>query len=279
MAFAVLMGILVLSTQSWAQDAVSSYKVGERVENREGYPPREVWHEGTIVKVYPDNRGVLVHWDPRPDYAPYTHNGVSIYEQAYDFDSVRHIKTRVDVNPEEKKDDTTPSLDPAGNAEGDRKVGDKVDFRNISWYQGTILEIGSGSYDGYYRVHWDKASNEGGEWVSAKNIRDRQSTAKPNASHGPRAGKYIIRSYGDITNPILIGYFVLSGSSYQYFSVTGKAIGSGGYTYDAGASAVQWTSGPFKQAGWTGKFRIERGGKTHIIQLNTATIGSNTTDS
>ena len=94
MAFAVLLATALLSTQSWAQDAVSSYKVGERVEYREGYPPREVWFEGTIVKLYPDNRGVLVHWDPRPDYAAYNHDGKSNYEQAYDFDRVRHIKTR-----------------------------------------------------------------------------------------------------------------------------------------------------------------------------------------
>ena len=92
--FAVFIMIVMLPMQSWAQDGDKNFKVGERVEYREGYPPREVWHEGTIVKLYsPEDKQVLVHWDPRPDYAPYTHNGVSIYEQAYSIDSVRHIKT------------------------------------------------------------------------------------------------------------------------------------------------------------------------------------------
>ena len=112
--------------------------------------------------------------------------------------------------------------------------------------------------------------------VSAANIRALSGPA-PSTAGGPRSGKYVILSYGDVTNPIRIGYFVLSGSSYQYLSVTGKNIGSGGYSYHA--DTVKWSSGPFKDAHYDGKFRIEREGKTHIIQLNTATVGSNSTDS
>ena len=180
--------------------------------------------------------------------------------------------------PPKKASPPKKTTEPA--AGGRWKVGDKVDFWNSGvWYQGTI-STGTGGYPGYLLVHWDKDRRpDGGEWVSLKNIRARQSTAKPDTSRGPRAGKYIILSYGDVTNPIRLGFFVLSGSSYQYQSVTGKTIGTGGYSYDAGTSAVRWTSGPLKQAGWTGGFRIEREGKTHVIQLNRATVGSNSTDS
>ena len=181
------------------------------------------------------------------------------------------------ANPPRK---VTPPQKPAPPAAGGPwKVGDKVESYNITWTEGTVIEIGSGNYAGYYRIHWDQGSNPGGQWISAANVRARQSKVKPDTSHGPRAGKYLILSYGDVTNPIRGGYFTLSGSSYQYFTVTGKPIGSGGYSYNAGTHSVSWSSGPFKDAHFTGIFRIDREGKTHIIQLNTATVGSNSTDS
>lgn len=87
--------IVLASVPSRAQGDIHSYKVGERVEYKDrSYP--ESWKEGTIVKVLPEYNQVVVHWDPRPDYPSYTHNGVSIYEQAYNISAVRHIKPHGD---------------------------------------------------------------------------------------------------------------------------------------------------------------------------------------
>jgi hypothetical protein len=61
--------------------------------------------------------------------------------------------------------------------------------------------------------------------------------------------------------------------------VAGKTIGSGHFKFNAKSKSVNWTDGPFKQAAFTGGFRVEREGKTHVIQLNRATIASNSTDS
>ena len=97
-SFSVLIALALLSVQSKAQDDVNSYKVGERVEYKDrSYP--EVWKEGTVVRVYPEYKQVLVHWDPRPDYPQYTHDGVSSYEQAYNINDVRHIKARANEQP------------------------------------------------------------------------------------------------------------------------------------------------------------------------------------
>jgi hypothetical protein len=86
--------------QSFAQD--NNYRVGERVEYKDrSYP--EVWKEGTIVRVAPEYNQVIVRWDPRDDYPSYTRNGVSTYEQAYNFSDVRHISNRTNnttANPQ-----------------------------------------------------------------------------------------------------------------------------------------------------------------------------------
>ena len=92
-AFAVLIMIVLLPIQSWAQDAVSSYKVGERVEykDRSDYT---VWYEGTIVRLVPESEQVVIRYDPRPGYEGFTHDGVNSFERAFDMERVRHIKTR-----------------------------------------------------------------------------------------------------------------------------------------------------------------------------------------
>ena len=100
-AFAVLIMIVMLPIQSWAQDAVSGYKVGERVEYRDRND-KIVWFEGTIVRLIPEDKAVLIRLDPRAGYEGFTHNGVNSFEQAYNMDSVRHIKARTADKPEDK---------------------------------------------------------------------------------------------------------------------------------------------------------------------------------
>lgn len=156
-------------------------------------------------------------------------------------------------------------------------VGQKVEAWNSGeWYKGTITEIGSGNYQGYYYVQWEKYTV--GQWVKASNIRLEKTKAVSGTS-SPRNGEYIILSYGNVNNPIRIGYFTLSNGSYTYFNAARNKIGQGTYAYNAQEKTVQWTSGPFKDAAWGGQFEIDREGKTHKIRLNRATIGSNSTDS
>ena len=76
------------------------FKAGDRIEYKDKSYPTEVWKQGTVVRVMPEYNQVLVRWDPRDDYPSYTHNGVSIYEQAYNMDSVRPIKPRTMDKPQ-----------------------------------------------------------------------------------------------------------------------------------------------------------------------------------
>ena len=118
-AFAVLIMIVLLPIQSWAQADVNSYKVGERVEyNDDPYNP--VWYEGTVVRLSPEYKQVIVHWDPRADSPTYTKNGVSIFQKAYSISDVRHIKARADDKAKDKKDDADATINPADNAEKDK---------------------------------------------------------------------------------------------------------------------------------------------------------------
>jgi hypothetical protein len=155
-------------------------------------------------------------------------------------------------------------------------VGDKVEVYNAGWYKAVIKEIGSGSYSGYYKVRYDKYNND--QWMKASNIRTIQSTVN-DYSKGPRNGRYIILSYGNINNPITVGYFDLNSGAYTYYNAAKKTLGKGTYSYDGKSKKIQWQSGPFRQANWGGAFEIDRESKTHKIRINTATIGSNSTDS
>jgi hypothetical protein len=99
-------------------------------------------------------------------------------------------------------------------------------------------------------------------------------------STGPRAGKYLILSYGATNRPPLnLGSCVLSeGGKYQAFLPGDKPQGEGTYSYDAGKREVTWKTGPYVGQ-WEGKFEIDREGKTHKIRLKRTTIATNSTDS
>lgn len=159
-------------------------------------------------------------------------------------------------------------------------VGDKVEIYNSgSWYKGSILDIGTGSLQGYYSVKYDGYNQP--QWMKASNIRlqKAESANAVNSSSGPRNGSYIILSYGNPNNPIRIGYFELNSGKYSYYGMDKKLLGQGSYVYDAKNKLVQWTNGPFKNFQWGGGFEIDREGKTHKIRLTSVTIGSNSTDS
>ncbi|GAA4731175.1 hypothetical protein [Flavisolibacter ginsenosidimutans] len=156
-------------------------------------------------------------------------------------------------------------------------LGQRVEgYNSGEWYKGTVTQIGSGNYQGYYYIQWEKYTV--GQWVKAENVRAVK-TAAAAAATSPRAGEYVILSYSSQTNPLRIGYFTLSNGTYTYYNLAKKQIGQGAYTYNTNTKTVQWTSGPFKETAWGGQFEIDREGKTHKIRLNRVTIGSNSTDS
>jgi hypothetical protein len=156
------------------------------------------------------------------------------------------------------------------------QVGNKVEAYNSgAWYKASIVEIGSGNYQGYYYVHYEQYSQN--QWIKGSNIRLIEKAAGTMAN-APRNGLYTILSYGNPSNPIRIGYFGLKEGIYVYYNLGKKEIGSGNYSFDPGSKTITWKSGPFKDARWTGTFETDRRGKTHKIRLNRVTIGSNSTD-
>lgn len=156
-------------------------------------------------------------------------------------------------------------------------VGQKVEGWNSGdWYAGTISQIGTDNYKGYYYIQWDKYTV--GQWVKASNIRTVKAAAN-NSAVTPRIGEYIILSYGSSASPLRLGYFNLKNGQYTYSDLAKKQIGQGTYSYDAKNKTITWQTGPFKEAKYNGTFEIDREGKTHKIRLNNATIGSNSTDS
>lgn len=106
-----------------------------------------------------------------------------------------------------------------------------------------------------------------------------RSSAVAETTSGPRNGRYIILSYGNVNRPITLGYFDLSNGKYIYYDAGKHPLGNGSYLYDAGAKKVFWQNGPLKDYGPSADFEISREGKTHTIRLKYSTVGSNSTDS
>jgi len=161
---------------------------------------------------------------------------------------------------------------------GKFQIGQKVEAYNVGWYKATVIEIGSGDYAGYIKVHYDDYSSASDQYLAAKNIRLPKSAATGNYGAGPRNGRYTILSYGR-GNPLTLGYFDLNNGKYTYYDAGINPIGKGTYLYDAGSKLVVWQSGPLKDYGASAGFKIEREGKTHSIRLKYTTYGFNSTDS
>lgn len=163
------------------------------------------------------------------------------------------------------------------NAFSQFKIGDKVEAWNSNWYPRIVKAAGADNYQGYYLVKWDTYSGQ--QWIAAKNIRYPKNAAQVTETL-PRNGKYRILSYGsNPANPIYLGYFTLESGAYSYYNAANALLGNGKYSYDGNSKTINWTSGPFNANKWNGRFEISREGKTHIIRLNSRTIGTNTIES
>jgi hypothetical protein len=146
------------------------------------------------------------------------------------------------------------------------KVGDKVQAWNIDWYDGTIAEIGSGSYAGYYLVKWDKFSTP--QYVKESNIRSRPGAAAPARASAttaawPRAGRYTCMGYAGGIGQFR-WYLDLTRNGYTQHT---PDLAGGQYNFDATSGRLFFLSGPYRANNWFGKFSVTREGKTHQIVL------------
>jgi hypothetical protein len=144
------------------------------------------------------------------------------------------------------------------------KVGDKVEAWNVTWYPATVVKAGSGSYAGYYFVHYDSGTDQ---WIRASNIRarpgSRRDVVNAASSSGPRAGKYICMGYNGGAG-MFRWYLYLGGGAYRQRT---PDLPGGSYTYNLAQQRLSFTSGPYKADNWIGLFSVERDGKTHKVVL------------
>lgn len=170
---------------------------------------------------------------------------------------------------------------PAAAQQGTAKfaVGQRVEAFNVAWYKATVVEIGGGANAGYIKVRYDGFSSE--QYLKESSIRIPKAATVGNTAAGPRSGRYTIQSYGNVYNPIILGYFDLKAGRYTYYDAGENLIGTGAYSFDAASQKVSWESGPLRVFGGTADFKISREGKTHSIGLKPrfGTAASNSTDS
>ena len=230
----------------------SKYSVGSKVEILWSGS----WYKGEILEV--NNGKYKIHYDG--------------YGSNWDeWVTSERLKTQSGTTTETTSSGTTST----GNSK--YKIGQHVEAWNVDWYKATVIGVGSGNYEGYIKVHYDGYSSGSDQYVKESNIRLPKNTTADYTS-GPRNGRYIILSYGNVTNPITIGYFDLENGNYTYYDAGKNVRGSGSYVYSADTKQVQWQSGPLKDYGEVSNFEIDREGKTHKIRLNRVTIGSNSVD-
>ncbi|WP_331015591.1 hypothetical protein [Sphingomonas sp.] len=101
----------------------------------------------------------------------------------------------------------------------------------------------------------------------------RPPTPLAQTSGAPRSGDYNVYSYGRPSNPIRLGRINLSGGQYRFYNNGDQLLGQGQYGFAAGT--VTWRTGLLKGYGWGGAFKIDGGGREHVIRLNQVTVAMN----
>jgi uncharacterized protein YjbI with pentapeptide repeats len=200
-----------------------------------------------------------------------------------------------------KRAPSTPGTAPANALT--YQMGEAIEVNVLgTWDKATILEVGSGAHEGEFKVHYDGYSSNYDRWLHPTYFRKRSGVtppanmpqivipgatptdpSKPIVSPGPsgasapRLGKYNISSYGAVgTVPLFLGQVeLIQGGKYRVSRTRGPDYyGAGEYKFSG--SKVEWLSGPFKEEGWDGAFKIEENGITHKITLRRGTIATNT---
>ncbi|WP_031499914.1 hypothetical protein [Bryobacter aggregatus] len=244
MTFRVVIAVLIaFAPQLRAQ---SDFKTGDRVEYRDS-PSSQKWWSGTIVKLLPEYKQVVVRWDPRADYPAYTHNGVSTYEQGYNVSEVRHPGAHSGNQPAPAAAGAKTVKSASTQAATEVKpcpfkVGDMVEGWNVDWYNATVTQIGIGQYAGYCYLKPDKGST--GQWISAKNIRPLQASSAQAGgarSPAPPTTKYVCGVY--LNNNFTYTQAVVLKTDGTYQPSTGPA---GRYHFDPGTKRIDFEGGSFQ---------------------------------
>jgi hypothetical protein len=112
----------------------------------------------------------------------------------------------------------------------------------------------------------DTVQPQAGGQYTKHTAQQQQSTA---GGGTPRMGRYHMYGFPSMYKPMqLVGWFdLMAGGTYKT-----QAGGTG--TYTLGGSGIQWLTGPYKDQGFLGIVRIDRGGLTSRITL-TKTAGGN----
>ncbi|MGQ0709551.1 MAG: hypothetical protein ACT4NV_07340 [Rhodoferax sp.] len=162
------------------------------------------------------------------------------------------------------------------------KVGERVQVYNYGWYDGTVIEVGSGSSAGDFKVRRDDQPKLPA-WFSASNIKPMAEVQEANKAEalalaqGPKPGRYVVQGV-NVKSLFRIPYGDLvleSGGSYKRWNSDKSYMGAGSYRYNAAARRVEWLSGPLSNPAWGGKFEVRAGGKVQTIYLKDSTIATN----
>jgi hypothetical protein len=129
------------------------------------------------------------------------------------------------------------------------KPGDRVQAWNSAWYDATIVSVGSGSYDGYYYVHYDGQSGGGSQqYIRASNIRPRPGASATTAPQTATASTGDFACFGyNGGAPMFRWYLNLANGTYQQHA---PDLTAGRYTSDG--QHITFTSGPYAANGWIG---------------------------
>ncbi|TFZ03744.1 hypothetical protein [Ramlibacter humi] len=159
----------------------------------------------------------------------------------------------------------------AASAQGGFKPGDKVKvWVSADYYDGTVVQAGSGDHAGQYLIHFDKFSND--QWALARNVAARAggggtttaaapATAGPDAA--PRAGDYACVLGGGSAGS-QAWRLELQPGKYQQHK---PDLASGQWKYDAAGKRLEFTSGPYAGR-WIGLFSAA--GHRHKVLLRPA---------
>ena len=239
---------LLILTSLLAIAQPPAYKVGDRVEAYD-----VGWYKGTVTQL-----------------------GTGTYQGYFmvkydDFSTQRYFK------PDNLRPGGPPSAPKVYPA---YKIGDRVDGYDFGWHPATITETRAGKDSSEYLLKYEKFSSS--RWYHPRDMRAagvgeaEKASEQPAAALAPRAGKYLIYSYGATSvPPLYLGHLeLLDASRYRVSRTSGAPYyGEGTYRFNAASATVEWLTGPYASPDWAGKFSSENG--RHRIALRTRTIATN----
>ncbi len=96
--------------------------------------------------------------------------------------------------------------------------------------------------------------------------------AQENQEKGPRLGRYKVT----FRTSYLTYFDLLPAGKYKVYHVSNdKLHGEGEYTFDDKEQKVRWLSGPHQEVGYGGTFKVEDGGRKHVIRMSSSSIAAN----